>query len=178
MRILCSAVICALLGGLLSSCMPKDERALPTDCPSTLDVPGIGAFAYDGIGVDYRHYIRRVDVGGAEPALVVTYVHTSQRGYAAGYSPYIRRVLERVVPGHKQMLRDARAQVLQLLDSYGLEQPKNYEELVSALHLSHIKPFLDGTCELIFATCPWFPNFDLNASLDSQLAIQRVWFGG
>lgn len=148
------------------------------DCPSTLDVPGVGAFAYDGVGVDYRHYVRMVDVGGPEPAMAIAYVHRSQRGFAEGYPTYIRRVLQHVVPGHRRMLRDTRDKVQKLMDSYGLEMPIDYETLVHALHLSHIKPFQDGTCELIFASCPWFPNFDLNASLDDQLAIQRVWFGG
>jgi hypothetical protein len=158
--------------------MPKNDDSNAPAAPATLEVPGIGTFRYDGIGVDHWHYTQTVDVGTSEPAQVITYVHTSQRGYAEGYAEHIRRVVLHVVPNHKHMLRDARPQVLKLMASYGLKPPDDFEVFVQALQLSHVKPYFDGSCELIFGTCPWFPNFDLNAALDPSLAIRSVWFGG
>ncbi|MCK5941669.1 MAG: hypothetical protein KAI24_06855 [Planctomycetes bacterium] len=76
-----------------------------------------------------------------------------------------------------QMIARAERQVRSLMEGYGLELPADFADLVEAQRLTHIKVEEDGA-EVIFGTCPYFPDFDLNATLDGDAEISRVWFDG
>ena len=90
----------------------------------------------------------------------------------------VRQVFARATQHHAAMLVAARAKVEHLMTEYGLALPPDYHAFADSLELTHVKPYPDGGAELIFGVCSWFPNFDLNAALDAELAIDKVWFDG
>ena len=143
---------------------------------STIQVPGVGHFAFEPGGYTYRHYVCLLSQHDASPIRVIAYLQSD--AISEQYAKHVRRVVDKVVPGHVGMIRAARAKITELMTSYGLDVPDDFGKLAESLELTHVKPTQDGGVELIFKVCPWFPNFDLNAALDPELEIAKVWFDG
>ncbi len=150
----------------------------PSGTPPAFEIRGVGRFVYDGIGVDYRHYVFRIDVGGKKPARVLVYLHQSEMELRAGYEERIRRTVEAVTPDCRALLHSAKQQLLEMMDRYEIDAPADYNDLVDELRLTHIKPFPEGGGELIFDLCSWIQNFNINIALDEELRLKEIWFDG
>lgn len=143
---------------------------------TSIDIPGVGTFVHEPGGVSYRHYVLELPRPHARPTLAIVYLQGDD--LPAHYAMHVRQVFAKAVPGHAAMLIAARTKVENLMTDYGLALPPEFHSFAESLELTHVKPFPDGGAELIFGVCSWFPNFDLNSSLDADLAIDKVWFGG
>ena len=141
-----------------------------------MEIPGVGHFALQPGGELYRHYVLELPRRDAPPTLVIVYLQGDE--LPAHYAMHVRQVFAKVVHDPTAMLVAARAKVEALMTQYGLALPPDYFAFANSLHLTHVKPYPDGGAELIFGVCSWFPNFDLNAALDADLAIHKVWFDG
>ncbi len=160
-------IFCLVL--LASGCSADEAR-------STIHVPGVGHFAFEPGGYTYRHYVCLLSQHNAAPVSVIAYLQSDE--ISEQYAKHVRRVVDKVVPGRAGMIRAARSKITELMTSYGLDVPEDFGKLADSLELTNVKPVQDGTAELIFKVCPWFPNFDLNVALDPELEIAKVWFDG
>lgn len=152
------------------------SRALLARMRTSIDIPGVGTFVHQPGGELYRHYEFELPRKHARPTLVLVYLQVDD--VPAHYAMHVRQVFTRATQHHAEMLVAARHKVERLMTQYGLALPPDYHAFADSLELTHVKPFPDGGAELIFGVCSWFPNFDLNAALDADLAIAKVWFDG
>ena len=139
-------------------------------------MPGVGRFDLEVLEKHaYHWYAARPRVAGAPHACVLIY--PARDTVDEAYASWIRLIVDKAVRTHQQMVTSARPRILALMDAYGLTRPASFSELVAELKLTHIKIEAKGA-ELIFASCSFFPIFDLNASLDGEGDIDDVWFDG
>jgi hypothetical protein len=155
----------------------------PPGKPSSMDVPLLGRFVFDGgwrysDGSSCCHYVFRIDTGGKEPALVLAYLEDDETELSRSYAEHIRRTVEAVTPDCRAFLHAARQKLLDMMDLYEIDAPADYDELVDELRITHIKPFVDGRAELIFDLCSWIQNFNINLRLDAKLQFEDIWFDG
>ncbi len=155
----------------------------PPGKPASLDVAALGRFVFDGgwrfsDGSSYYHYVFRVDTGGKEPARVLAYLEGDETVLSSSYEEHIRHTVEAVRPDCRALLHVAREQLLDMMGRYEIDAPADYEQLVDELRITHIKPYSDGTAELIFDVCSWIRNFNINIRLDAQLQFEDIWFDG
>ncbi len=139
-----------------------------------IEVRGVGIFALKE-GDGYHHYVCERPGSGRDPLLIVIYPDDDT--VSASYADRIRAIVTKVASGSRQMIGRAETLVRELMDRYGLDTPEEFSSLVDAQHLTHIKVGEDWA-ELIFDTCPFFPSFDLNVTLDGDAEIAKVWFDG
>ena len=155
----------------------------PPGKPASLDVPGLGRFVFDGgwrysDGSSTCHYVFHIDTGGKEPALLLAYLKDDEVALSRSYAEHIRRTVEAVTPECRAFLHAARQQLLDMMDRYEIDAPADYDVLVDELRITHIKPYSDGSAELIFDLCSWIQNFNINLRLDAQLQFEDIWFDG
>ena len=155
----------------------------PPGKPASLDVPGLGRFVFDGgwrysDGSSTCHYVFHIDTGGKEPARVLAYLNDDEVALSRSYAEHIRRTVEAVTPECRAFLHAARQQLLDMMDRYEIDAPADYDVLVDELRITHIKPYSDGSAELIFDLCSWIQNFNINLRLDAQLQFEDIWFDG
>lgn len=123
----------------------------------------------------YHYYLCERPGEGRRPLSIVIYPERDVVGEA--YAERVRKTVGIVVSDYARMVARAEGQVRRLMDGYGLEVPADFDELVKAQRLTHIKVEEDGA-EIIFDECPFFSGFDLNATLTEDIEISRVWFDG
>lgn len=139
-----------------------------------IHVAGVGDFKLEKVD-SFHFYVSERPSDGVDPLLIVIYPERDVISDA--YEDKIRRTVSKVVAGYRLMIARAEPQVRELMKDCGLQLPPDFAAFVNAQRLTHIKIELDGA-EIICGTCDFFPNFDLNATLDADAEITKVWFDG
>jgi hypothetical protein len=142
-----------------------------------IHIADVGTFMLETIEnmEGYNYYLCERPGKGSEPLSIVIYPERDV--VDALYAERIRKTVSKVVAEHPRMVARAEAQIRELMGRYGLDVPDDFSSLVGAQYLTHIKIEEDGA-EIIFDTCPFFPSFDLNATLSDDAEITTVWFDG
>ncbi|MEZ6036275.1 MAG: hypothetical protein R3F29_02260 [Planctomycetota bacterium] len=143
-----------------------------------IEVRGVGPFSLQQLrvgGDTYHHYLLERPGSGVEPLKILIYPERDVVSEA--YAAKIKAAVDKVAAAPRPLVARAERLIRELMGDYGLEVPEEFASLVEAQCLTHLKVEESGV-EVIYDTCPFFPNFDLNAKLDRSLEICDVWFDG